>query len=561
MSTSTSDKFNKIINCKEQIRKAINKKGSRVSPDVPLDQYATKINAIPFYEDGGDDGFAGFISDLLSLKTDASYLFYNPNSQSALATLNDESIGYLNKIGLSDTRKTNYMFANNNYIQTIGTLEFNQVTDCSYMFSGTTNLTNVTLNMGISGTQQYPLQYMFSGCTKLKDLNLRIRRTGNFSSATNTYYMFTSTSKTAADWESSNFYIDIDVPYLSLYNMFSNNTFTNLSFLKNTKIKCDTDSCSWEGMFNSCSYLTDIEFPEGCELPKPTSLSGTFGYTPLMQYNDKIQHFFDTIDLSEVSSMNGMFRMRSAHYCNFQNLNLTITLPVDEQSCSIQNMFDCSNSNYYMNESKITYFSFNGKGSAGSLFKEYGNSSSTNHGLRTVEELNLPYVTSFESLFYYCYLLTSIDTINSGDNLSNTNQMFYYCYNLIDVPVFNTSKVTNFKQMFQQCNKIKEIPAFDLGGVANTSLYSWNDSNNPYYNMMSGCSNLERFHCTNIKQSIDLSVSTKFTREALLEIIGNLYDISDRTGSTLYFHIGATNLAKLTAEDIALATAKGWTIN
>ena len=259
--------------------------------------------------------------------------------------------------------------------------------------------------------------------------------------------------------------------------------------------------------------------------------------------------------------MNYMFRMKSTHYSNFQDLNLTITLPVDEQLCSISNMFDCSNSNYYMNESKVTYFSFNGKGSAASLFREYGNSTTTNHGLRTVEELNLPYVTSFESLFYYCYMLTSIDTLISGDNLLNTYQMFYYCYNLIDVPVFNTSKVTNFKQMFQQCNKIKEIPAFDLGGVVNTTLYSWNESNNPYYNMMNGCPNLERFHCTNIKQSIDLSVSTKLTREALLEVIGNLDDISDRTGSTLYFHIGATNLAKLTAEDIALATAKGWTIN
>lgn len=561
MSTSTSDKFNKIINCKEQIRKAINKKGSRVSPDVPLDQYATKINNIPFYEEGSDDGFAGFISELLSLKTDASYLFYNPNSQSPLVNLTDEYIGYLNKIGLSDTRKTSYMFANNTYIQTIGTLEFNQDTDCTNMFYYNTNLTSVTIDMGISGNQQYPFQYMFQSTPKLKDLNLRIRRTGNFSATTSTYYMFYNTSKSSSDWDSTNFYIDIDVPYLSLQGMFNNNTFTNLSFLKNTKIKCDTDSCSWENMFNSCVNLTDIEFPEGCELPKPSSLNQTFGYTPLMQDNEQMQHFFDTIDLSAVSNMNSMFRMKSTHYSNFQDLNLTITLPVDEQLCSILNMFDCSNSNYYMNESKITYFSFNGKGSAASLFREYSTSTASNHGLRTVDELNLPYVTSFEALFYYCYMLTSIDTITSGDNLLNTYQMFYYCYNLIDVPVFNTSKVTNFKQMFQQCNKIKEIPAFDLGGVANTSLYSWNDSNNPYYNMMSGCSNLERFHCTNIKQSIDLSMSTKFTRDALLEVIGNLYDISDRTGSTLYFHIGATNLAKLTAEDIALATAKGWTIN
>lgn len=57
----------------------------------------------------------------------------------------------------------------------------------------------------------------------------------------------------------------------------------------------------------------------------------------------------------------------------------------------------------------------------------------------------------------------------------------------------------------------------------------------------------------NIKTSLDISYSTNFAREALVEIIGNLIDV----GSSRTLHMGSTNLSKLTEEDIAVATAKG----
>ena len=55
-----------------------------------------------------------------------------------------------------------------------------------------------------------------------------------------------------------------------------------------------------------------------------------------------------------------------------------------------------------------------------------------------------------------------------------------------------------------------------------------------------------------------LSVSTKYSRETILQWLNAL---ADRTGQTAYkLTIGATNLKKLTKEDIAIATAKNWTI-
>ena len=60
----------------------------------------------------------------------------------------------------------------------------------------------------------------------------------------------------------------------------------------------------------------------------------------------------------------------------------------------------------------------------------------------------------------------------------------------------------------------------------------------------------------NIGTYLNINSSTKFTREALLEIIGNLKTVT----TTKRLTMGATNLAKLTEEDKAIATNKGWSL-
>ena len=76
-------------------------------------------------------------------------------------------------------------------------------------------------------------------------------------------------------------------------------------------------------------------------------------------------------------------------------------------------------------------------------------------------------------------------------------------------------------------------------------------------NMFYGCSSLEAIHMVNIMQTFDISASTKFTREALLEIIGNLATL---TSGSKKLTMGSTNLAKLTDADKKIATDKGWTL-
>ena len=152
-------------------------------------------------------------------------------------------------------------------------------------------------------------------------------------------------------------------------------------------------------------------------------------------------------------------------------------------------------------------------------------------------------VTDMSYMFYECSMLTIVPSFDTS-NVTDMYEMFYNCSQLTSVPSLDTSKVTNMNRMFYNCVKLKSVPSFD---ASNVTLFG---------TMLAYCSNLETIHMLNICANLDISSSTKFTREALLEIIGNLKTVT----STKTLTMGSTNLAKLTEEDKAIANNKGWTL-
>ena len=152
-------------------------------------------------------------------------------------------------------------------------------------------------------------------------------------------------------------------------------------------------------------------------------------------------------------------------------------------------------------------------------------------------------VTNMGSMFYYCSSLTSVPLFNTV-NVTIMTYMFKGCSSLTSVPLFNTSNVTEMGFMFDGCSSLTSIPSFDVSKVTSMSF------------IFDGCSSLETIHMINIGVNLDISSSTKFTREALLEIIGNLKTVT----RTMRLKMGTTNLAKLTDEDKAIATNKGWSL-
>lgn len=144
-------------------------------------------------------------------------------------------------------------------------------------------------------------------------------------------------------------------------------------------------------------------------------------------------------------------------------------------------------------------------------------------------------VTSFDGIFQY----------GDTSDVTDMDDMFYSCGNLKTILLFDTSNVVTMQRMFFYCVDLTSAPRFDVSNVMYMGF------------MFYGCSSLEQIHMININTDLDISASTKFTRDALVEIIGNL---KAQTSGTKTLTMGETNLAKLTDADKKVATDKGWAL-
>ena len=178
--------------------------------------------------------------------------------------------------------------------------------------------------------------------------------------------------------------------------------------------------------------------------------------------------------------------------------------------------------------------------------------------LTTIPLLNTSKVTDMSSMFSYCSSLTTIPLLDTS-KVNNMSSMFNYCPKLAKIPQLNTSKVTNMSSMFNDCKSLTTIPLLDTSKV--TSVYSM-------FNYCSSLTTLGGF--TNLGQAysttqganyyyctLNLSFSPNLTHDSLINVINNLYDIASAGIQPQQLVLGSTNLAKLTTEEIAIATEKG----
>ena len=174
-------------------------------------------------------------------------------------------------------------------------------------------------------------------------------------------------------------------------------------------------------------------------------------------------------------------------------------------------------------------------------------------------------VTRMDNMFYYCQSLQSLDVSNFvTNNVTDMSSMFYSCSSLqsLDLSNFDTSNVKNMSNMFGFCSSLQslDVSNFDTNNVTNMN------------NIFVGCRNLttliggrtiDEVLSDNISTfnglKINISLSnTILDRASLRAIINGLADLTGSTSQKLT--LGSTLIAKLTEEDIAVATAKNWTI-
>lgn len=182
--------------------------------------------------------------------------------------------------------------------------------------------------------------------------------------------------------------------------------------------------------------------------------------------------------------------------------------------------------------------------------------------LTSIPELDTSKVTNMSEMFNSCSSLTSIPQLDTS-NATNLFSMFGGCSKLTAIPQLNTSNVTDMGNVFYNCFSLTTIPQLDTSKVTNIS------------NMFNGCSSLTTLGgFTNLGQAYETTQSANYsgyrlslsscpnlTHDSLMNVINNLYDIANKGVMPQQLILGSTNLAKLTAEEIQIATDKGWELN
>ena len=165
-------------------------------------------------------------------------------------------------------------------------------------------------------------------------------------------------------------------------------------------------------------------------------------------------------------------------------------------------------------------------------------------------------VTNMYCMFNYCTLLTSLDLSNwNVSNVTNMGGMFASCgLTSLDLSNWTVSNVTDISAMFKDCDKLISL---DISG--------WNMSNvTDMRSMFYKCVNLTDLNMTNAilpKNNLNfaLSTCTALTIVSLESVLNALPQLSE--GESFTCTIGSDNLAKLTDEQKAIATNKGWVLS
>jgi len=222
-----------------------------------------------------------------------------------------------------------------------------------------------------------------------------------------------------------------------------------------------------------------------------------------------------------------------------------------------------------------------------------------------IESWDTSQVTNLYQTWYWCYnyqsdldltgwVVSNVGTIKhtwdscrnikkldlSGWDLSNVSQATYLwsgCYRLVELNVSGwvTINFTSIDRMWQECMSLKQLDVSDWDTPRLSISAAWNGDYSLTYLDVSGlnmagvgslaptvfqnCINLQTFiPFRNVRKSFYLSNSPGLSKASLIATLDALSDLTGLTSQTLT--LGAQNNAKLTPEEIAIATAKNWTI-
>lgn len=224
------------------------------------------------------------------------------------------------------------------------------------------------------------------------------------------------------------------------------------------------------------------------------------------------------------------------------------------------------------------------------------------HKLKTFQSLDMSAVTSCRYMYQGCYYLQKPLFVKMPLKTTDVGGFFSECVSLTEALDIDTSNITSMYYMYQNCFSIKEIPQYNTSKVRDFTRWISCDENysiqsefpgkqfnsalekipeldasscNNVYSMFGthklftdfgGLKNLGQAYSTtsgsiNSDYTLPLNGCPALTHGSLMNVINNLYDIATKGVKVQVLRLGATNIAKLTEDEIKIATDKGWTVS
>lgn len=358
--------------------------------------------------------------------------------------------------------------------------------------------------------------------------------------------------------------------YSSISNSMSMNGCENIEYIDLSNLEGNEITNMWNLCYEFSKLTTIVGFDK-LNLSKCVDFSGVFyGCTSFTDWDSIVIN-----GKPKVSTIANMF-----NGCNItDDQMITILSQLDLTSITSSDEFNC-----YANNSKATIKIVK------YLLEHVGTVTSFNSlckgmeitSLAGLEDIDTSSVIDMSYMCYQCSNLTDISAIKNWDvsKVTDMKNMFYYCKLYTVNLTWDTSSCTTMKQMFSfnyngsSSNYTSIILNFNTPNVTSmydmfdTSYWTTIDISSFDVSKVTGTSwgtgfgdftysNLINFKAPkNISENIDFSYSRQLTHDSLMSIINNLAEVS----STKTLTLGSTNLAKLTDDEKAIATNKGWTL-
>lgn len=299
---------------------------------------------------------------------------------------------------------------------------------------------------------------------------------------------------------------------------------------------------------------------------------------------EKLSKIVEKVDnsmkLHEQSIENGkiydsvMYNFVSSQFKNFTYLYYTENGEVKSILFNDGNVFKPNVPNYTISGKPVSYKC--SQNTSKVVFKDFDTSEVTDmssmfdycRNLTTLDlsSFDTSAVTNMSGMFFYCSRLTTLDLSNFDTSaVTDMSSMFSQCYVVtsLDLSNFDTAAVTNMHEMFYYCQNLStlDISNSDTSSVTNTDYMFYYCSN---LTSIIGTHTLEEVQAGTIKAMRGLKISISFSdspnleRASILALFYGLADLTGKTKRTVELH--ATAKARLTAEDIKIATDKNWDV-